>query len=200
MGDLSLERRGVTDVGAYKKALPRGAALRPGDVACAAISLAVDPQWAACSGQVYRSERPSMTGDPRAERQYRILLALRSTDWVSAQSLAEKLDVSIRTIYRDIEDLLSCGIPIEGLRGPDGGYRLRPGVAVDPALLSSVDSFALSVERSRNVPVPETQLPETPEALRNRVFFDNSDWFMRRTVRMVPAAQRRRHGVQCSPV
>ncbi len=120
-----------------------------------------------------------MTGDPKAERQYRILVALRSTGWVSAQSLAERLDVSIRTIYRDVEDLLSCGIPIEGVRGPEGGYRLRPGVPVDPALLSSVDSFALSIERGRGVSVPEAHLREIPEALRNRMFFDTSDWYLR---------------------
>ena len=120
-----------------------------------------------------------MTGDPKAERQYRILMSLRSTDWVSAQSLAEKLEVSIRTIYRDVEDLCSGGSPIEGVRGSEGGYRLRPGVPVDPALLSSVDSFALSIERGRGVSVPEAHLREIPEALRNRMFFDTSEWYLR---------------------
>lgn len=58
MGNLSLRRSGVTDVDAHKKTLPGGRALSPGDVARVAISLAFDPQWAGCSGQVYRIGGP----------------------------------------------------------------------------------------------------------------------------------------------
>ncbi len=58
MGDLSLRRSGVTDLDAHKKTLPGARALSPGEVARATISLAFDPQWAGCSGQVYRIGAP----------------------------------------------------------------------------------------------------------------------------------------------
>lgn len=58
MGDLSLRRKGITDVAAYKSGLPGGKALSPHDVAISAISVALDPHWAACSGQVFRIGAP----------------------------------------------------------------------------------------------------------------------------------------------
>lgn len=120
-----------------------------------------------------------MSGDPKIERQYRILLMLRSTGWLSGNAIAKELEVSIRTIYRDIEDLLSLGIPIEGVRGPEGGYRLRPGSTIDPTFLSSPDSFALSMQRGRHTAEVEAHALDIPEELRSRIFFDTTDWYWR---------------------
>ena len=58
-------------------------------------------------------------------RQFEILRALSESDSVSGQIMSQKFGVSLRTIYRDVEDLLSNGVTIEGSKGIDGGYRWR---------------------------------------------------------------------------
>ncbi|HRC84992.1 MAG TPA: YafY family protein [Thermoanaerobaculia bacterium] len=59
----------------------------------------------------------------RADRLFRLLLQLRRGRVVTARSLAERLEVSERTVYRDIADLASSGVPITGEAGV--GYQLR---------------------------------------------------------------------------
>ena len=61
----------------------------------------------------------------KERRQFEILKALANDDVVAGQQLSDMLNVSLRTIYRDIEELLERGITIEGTRGADGGYRLH---------------------------------------------------------------------------
>lgn len=59
----------------------------------------------------------------RADRLFRLLLELRRGRVVTARRLAERLEVSERTVYRDVADLSGAGVPIEGAAGV--GYRLR---------------------------------------------------------------------------
>jgi predicted DNA-binding transcriptional regulator YafY len=63
----------------------------------------------------------------RASRLLSILLTLQAKGHVTAQELAEECEVSLRTIYRDIDALSSAGIPVYSERGSDGGYRLLDG-------------------------------------------------------------------------
>lgn len=74
------------------------------------------------------------------------LLALLQTrrDW-SGQELAERLDVSGRTIRRDVERLRELGYPVDALTGPSGGYRLRAGTAMPPLLLDDDEAVAVAV-------------------------------------------------------
>lgn len=60
----------------------------------------------------------------RADRLLSVLLQLQTHGRMSAKKLAEELEVSERTIYRDIEALSSSGVPIYGEPGPNGGYAL----------------------------------------------------------------------------
>jgi predicted DNA-binding transcriptional regulator YafY len=65
-------------------------------------------------------------------------------DWPGAE-LAERLEVSGRTIRRDVERLRSLGYPVESLTGPAGGYQLRAGTAMPPLLLDEEEAIAIAV-------------------------------------------------------
>src|SRR5437762_11841926 len=65
-------------------------------------------------------------------------------DWPGAE-LAERLEVSGRTIRRDVERLRALGYPVESLTGPAGGYRLRAGAAMPPLLLDEEEAIAIAV-------------------------------------------------------
>ncbi|MFG3756999.1 helix-turn-helix transcriptional regulator, partial [Klebsiella pneumoniae] len=63
----------------------------------------------------------------RASRLLTILMTLQARGLVTAQTLADECEVSLRTIYRDIDALSAAGIPVYSERGSDGGYRLLDG-------------------------------------------------------------------------
>jgi predicted DNA-binding transcriptional regulator YafY len=65
-------------------------------------------------------------------------------DW-PGEELADRLEVSGRTIRRDIERLRRLGYPVESLTGPAGGYRLRAGSAMPPLLLDDEEAIAIAV-------------------------------------------------------
>ena len=65
-------------------------------------------------------------------------------DWAGGE-LAERLDVSRRTIRRDVERLRELGYPVESLTGPAGGYRLAAGTAMPPLLLDDDEAIAIAV-------------------------------------------------------
>jgi predicted DNA-binding transcriptional regulator YafY len=65
-------------------------------------------------------------------------------DWPGGE-LADRLEVSGRTIRRDVERLRHLGYPVESLSGPAGGYRLAAGSAMPPLLLDDDESIAIAV-------------------------------------------------------
>lgn len=78
----------------------------------------------------------------KSERLFQLLTLLRSRRTVmTAAQLAERLEVSERTIYRDMQTLSLSGMPIESEAGV--GYRLRPGFAVPPLMFDEEELEAL---------------------------------------------------------
>src|SRR4051812_15898758 len=65
-------------------------------------------------------------------------------DWPGGE-LSDRLEVSGRTIRRDVERLRQLGYPVDSLSGPAGGYRLRAGSAMPPLLLDDDESIAIAV-------------------------------------------------------
>ncbi|WP_031077906.1 helix-turn-helix transcriptional regulator [Streptomyces sp. NRRL WC-3742] len=63
----------------------------------------------------------------RASRLVSLLLLLQNRGRMTARQLAEELEVSVRTVYRDVEALAAAGIPLYGEAGHAGGYRLVDG-------------------------------------------------------------------------
>jgi len=78
----------------------------------------------------------------RADRLFRLLLELRRGRVVTARELARKLEVSERTIYRDVVDLSSSGVPITGEAGV--GYRLA-GFELPPLMFDRDEIEALAL-------------------------------------------------------
>ncbi|MEU6455380.1 WYL domain-containing protein [Streptomyces sp. NPDC047065] len=65
-------------------------------------------------------------------------------DWPGAL-LAERLDVSPRTLRRDVDRLRELGYPVKAVKGPDGGYRLDAGTQLPPLLFDDEQAVALAV-------------------------------------------------------
>lgn len=65
-------------------------------------------------------------------------------DW-AGEKLAERLEVSPRTVRRDVERLRGLGYRITALRGPDGGYRLEAGADLPPLLFDDEKAVAVAV-------------------------------------------------------
>jgi len=74
------------------------------------------------------------------------LLSLLQTrrDW-SGEELAKRMDISPRTVRRDIDRLRELGYPILAFKGPDGGYRLDAGSQLPPLLFDDDQAVALAV-------------------------------------------------------
>ena len=75
----------------------------------------------------------------KIDRLIGILSVLLQKEKITAPELAEKFEVSRRTINRDIENLCKAGIPISTSQGTGGGIRIMEGYRMDRTLLTSKD-------------------------------------------------------------
>jgi predicted DNA-binding transcriptional regulator YafY len=117
----------------------------------------------------------------RLDRTMGMILLLRGGRVVSATELASRFEVSVRTVYRDIELLSGLGVPISADMGRAGGFRLREGYFLPPITLGPEEAASLLLgiilmRRLRVMPFPkeadfaERKLlaalpPETREAM-----------------------------------
>lgn len=77
----------------------------------------------------------------RADRLFEIIQFMRRQPLTRARDLAEHFEISERTIYRDIQDLMTSGVPIEGEAGI--GYVLRAGYDLPPLMFKETEIEAL---------------------------------------------------------
>src|SRR5260370_39231367 len=104
----------------------------------------------------------------RADRLFQIVQLLRRRRTVTtAAQIAGKLEISERTVYRDIRDLILAGTPIDGEAGV--GYRLGPGYDLPPLMFDREESQALVLGPRTFRQFADPALPRASESLLNKV-------------------------------
>lgn len=83
----------------------------------------------------------------RADRLLRILLTLQIEGRVTAEALAERMKVSVRTIQRDMDALSTAGVRVYAIRGGGGGWELTPGYRTSLTGLTGDDAIAIIAGR-----------------------------------------------------
>ena len=130
----------------------------------------------------------------RADRLLSILMLLQARGKMSAQALADELEVSVRTIYRDLDALSAAGVPVYAERGPGGGcllldsYRTTlTGLTRDevralfalsiPSALSElgIDDEARTALYKLSAALPASRRPDEAGS-RQRVHLDPEGW------------------------
>lgn len=131
----------------------------------------------------------------RASRLLSILMLLQTRGRMSAPGLAAELEVSQRTILRDIDHLSAAGVPIWSDRGRDGGFQLREGWSTNLTGLTETEAQALFLSgmpsaaaelglgnasvsaRLKMLASLPDELRENAEQVNARLHFDPIDWF-----------------------
>ncbi|WP_405114766.1 YafY family protein [Paenibacillus sp. FSL K6-1217] len=130
----------------------------------------------------------------RADRLITIIQLLQSRGKISSKELAQTLEVSERTIFRDMEALSFSGIPVLAERGREGGWKLADGyrnslsgmntkeiaallVPADPAILHALGIQEEFSSASRKLQAAATRQPLTPFSfLSQRIHIDGAGW------------------------
>ncbi|WP_394940582.1 helix-turn-helix transcriptional regulator [Psychromicrobium sp. YIM B11713] len=80
-----------------------------------------------------------------SSRTLRLLSLLQHHRFWAGQDLADKLEVSLRTLRRDVDRLRELGYPVEANRGTAGGYQLAAGASLPPLLADDEEAVALAI-------------------------------------------------------
>lgn len=103
----------------------------------------------------------------RTDRLFELLQILRDGKLHTAQDMADRLEVSVRTIYRDMETLQSSGVPVEGERGV--GYMATGAITLPPLSLTAHELEALNLGIAIVAEAADTELAAAAQTLGEKV-------------------------------
>lgn len=95
-----------------------------------------------------------------SQRSLRLLSLLQTRRYWSGEELAQRLEVSLRTLRRDVDKLRELGYPVQAERGVGGGYQLAAGAALPPLVLDDEEAVALVVGLQSTIHGGENALAE----------------------------------------
>lgn len=108
-----------------------------------------------------------------ATRLLAFLEILQDRPFVTGAELAQRLEVDLRTVRRYATAVQQLGFPVEGERGPAGGYRLKPGYKLPPLMLTEDEATAVVVglhsARRLGVPTSDEALAKIQRVLPARL-------------------------------
>ena len=103
----------------------------------------------------------------RADRLFQLVQLIRGRRLTKASLLADRLQVSLRTVYRDVADLQQQGVPIEGEAGV--GYRMRAGFDLPPLMFTQPEAQALVASIRMAQPRLDAGLARAAEAALSKI-------------------------------
>lgn len=103
----------------------------------------------------------------RTDRLFELLQLFREGRFWRGRDLAERLETSLRTLYRDIDTLVASGVPVEGERGV--GYILREPIFLPPLALSAAELEALHLGVEFVSRMGDSALSEAAARLKTKV-------------------------------
>jgi len=129
----------------------------------------------------------------KSDRLLSALLLLQAHGRLTGRELAERLEVSERTIHRDMESLSAAGVPISALRGAQGGWQLEPGWRTQVPGLDAAELNALLMAQPRALGDPRlaaaaerafeklmaafsAPMRARAAAIRERLYIDATGW------------------------
>src|SRR3954462_6649384 len=95
-----------------------------------------------------------------SSRTLRLLSLLQTHRYWPGAELADRLEVSVRTLRRDVDRLRELGYPVEANRGVDGGYQLAAGASLPPLVLDDDEAVALALGLQAAAQAPVAGLAE----------------------------------------
>ena len=112
----------------------------------------------------------------RIDRMLSITVMLLNRERVAARELAQRFEVSVRTIYRDIEAINLAGIPIVSYPGNNGGYGIMENYKIDRQVLTLKDMIAIvSSLKGINTALEDQELDSAIEKIRSLVPKNKTD-------------------------
>jgi predicted DNA-binding transcriptional regulator YafY len=129
----------------------------------------------------------------KSDRLLSALLLLQAHGRLTGRELAERLEVSERTVHRDMESLSAAGVPISALRGAQGGWQLEPGWRTQVPGLDTAELNALLMAQPRALGHPRlaaaaerafeklmasfsAPMRQRAAAIRERLYVDATGW------------------------
>ncbi|OIQ44074.1 MAG: transcriptional regulator [Roseobacter sp. MedPE-SW] len=103
----------------------------------------------------------------RTDRLFEIIQILRDGELHRAQDIAARLEVSTRTIYRDMDTLVASGVPVEGERGV--GYLVREQITLPPLTLTPAELEALNLGMAIVAEAADADLKSAAQSLATKV-------------------------------